>query len=157
MPRKGMAAAAFQPATLTTFWLECCSEGGISAPVALPPTDRDMRALISVLTLVFTSAAHAQSACHQYEQELERARTLYYPSSRAAATEASSLTVLQDACKAELRQANPVCQWVLNQTVHVLENDKRISVAAACVKALEVERKERGRTDGLASSSTKQP
>jgi len=116
-----------------------------------------MRALIALLTLVFTSAAHAQSACHQYEQELERARTLYYPSSAAAATEASSLTVLQDACKAELRQANPVCQWVLNQTVHVLESDKRMSVAAACVQALDLERRQRAQTEGLAPSSAKQP
>jgi hypothetical protein len=116
-----------------------------------------MRALIAVLTLVFTSAAHAQSACHQYEQELERARTLYYPSSGAAATEASSLTALQGACKAELRKANPICQWVLSQAVHVLESDKGMSVAAACVQALEVERKERGRTEGLASSLPKQP
>jgi hypothetical protein len=116
-----------------------------------------MRALIAVLTLVFTSAAHAQSACHQYEQELERARTLYYSSSGAAATEARSLTVLQDACRAELRQANPVCQWVLNQTVHVLESDKRMSVAAACVQALDIERRERTRAEGLASSSAKQP
>ena len=37
VPRKGTAAAAFQPATLSRFWLECCSEGGISAPAGAAP------------------------------------------------------------------------------------------------------------------------
>lgn len=115
-----------------------------------------MRVFITAFALLFSAAAHAQSACHRYEQELERARTLYYSSSRAATTEASSLTVLQDACKAELREANPVCQWVLNQTIQVLENDKRMSVAAACLRALEVQRTERTRTtEGLASGTNK--
>jgi len=112
-----------------------------------------MRAFFSTLALLFTSAAHGQIACHQYEEELARARTLYYPSSRAVAAEAASLTALQDACKTELKAANPVCQWVINQTVHIMEHDKRISVAAACVQALELERK--GRTEGLALSSSK--
>jgi hypothetical protein len=117
--------------------------------------DGYMRAFFSTLALLFTSAAHGQIACHQYEEELARARTLYYPSSQAAAAEVASLTVLQDACKKELKAANPVCQWVINQTVNIMEHDKRISVAAACVQALELERKERGRTEGLASSSNK--
>ena len=115
-----------------------------------------MKVFIAAFALLFTAAAHAQSACHRYEQELERARTLYYSTSRAAAMEASSLTVHQDACKAELREANPVCQWVLNRTVQILENDKRMSVAAACLRALEVQRTERARTtEGLASGSSK--
>ena len=116
-----------------------------------------MRATIIILTLLLASTAHAQSACREYQQELERARTLYYRSGHEAGAEVTSLTSLQDACKAELRMANPVCQWVLNGTVRVMENDKGIGVAAACLRALEADSRERARTEGLAARSSKQP
>ncbi len=115
-----------------------------------------MRAFI-ILMLLLNSAAYAQSECRSYEQELERARTLYYPSRDAAAAEVSSLTKLQNACDAELVQANPVCRWVRDQTVHILESDRKITIAAACVRALEIDRKAHARTEGVASRSIKQP
>lgn len=112
-----------------------------------------MRTSIIILTLLLASTAHAQSACRQYEQELQRAKTLYYPSGRAAAAEAASLTTLQDACKAELVAASPLCHWVLSQTVQNMENDKTMTVAAACALALEHERIGAARPNGQLSKA----
>lgn len=114
-----------------------------------------MRATIIILTLLLTSTAHAQSACREYQQELERARTLYYPSGRAAALEAVSLTTLQNACKTELVEASPRCQWVLSQTVRIMENDRTMTVAAACVRALESERLGAKQANGQLSKAIK--
>lgn len=114
-----------------------------------------MRVFIIILTLLLASSAHAQSACRQYEQELQRAKTLYYPSGRAAAAEAASLTTLQDACKTELVAASPLCHWVLSQTVQNMENDKTMTVAAACALALENQRLGTARPDGQLSKAIK--
>jgi len=114
-----------------------------------------MRVFIIILTLLLSATAHAQSACRQYEQELQRARTLYYPSGRAAAAEAASLTAFQDACKAELVAASPLCHWVLSETVQIMENDKRMTVAAACASALENQRLGAARPDGQLSKAIK--
>jgi hypothetical protein len=114
-----------------------------------------MRAFIIILTLLLTSTAHAQSACRQYEQELQRAKTLHYPSGRAAAAEAASLTTLQNACRTELVEASPLCHWVLSQAVQIMENDKRVTVAAACASALERERMGTARADGQLSKAIK--
>src|SRR5215831_2010713 len=94
-------------------WPECCSVDRHSPRAASRMSGRDyrlqrnghMRATIIILTLLLASTAHAQSACREYQQELERARTLYYRSGREAGAEVTSLTSLQDACKAELRMA----------------------------------------------------
>ena len=114
-----------------------------------------MRVSIIILTLLFTATAHAQSACRQYEQELQRARTLSYPSGRAAVAEAASLATLQEACKTELVQASPLCHWVLSQTVQIMENNKTMTVAAACARALESERMGTARPDGQLSKAIK--
>jgi len=116
-----------------------------------------MRALIIVLTLFFTSVAHAQSACRQFEQELERAKTLRYASGDAAAAEVASLNSLQNACNAELRQADRRCEWVSKQTLQVMENDKTISGAAACARALEAERKRQAKVDVQSAKWITQP
>jgi len=108
-----------------------------------------------ILTLLLASTAHAQSACREYEQELQRARTLYYPSGRAASAEAVSLTTLQNACKVELVEANPLCQWVLTQAVQNMGNDKTMTVAAACARALESERMGAARPNGQLSKAIK--
>jgi hypothetical protein len=114
-----------------------------------------MRVSIIILTLLVTSTAHAQSACRQYEQELQRAKTLYYSSGRAAAAEAASLTTLQNECKTELVEASPVCQWVLTQAIQNMGNDKTMTVAAACARALESERIGAVRPDGQLSKAIK--
>jgi len=114
-----------------------------------------MRVSIIVLTLLLTSTAHAQSACRQYEQELQRAKTLYYSSGRAAAAEAASLTTLQSECKTELVEASPLCQWVLNQSLQNMETDRTMTVAAACARALESERIRAVRPDGQLSKAIK--
>ena len=114
-----------------------------------------MKAFIIILTLLLTSTAHAQSACRQYEHELQRAKTLYYSSGRAAVAEAASLTTLQSECKTELVEASPVCQWVLTQAIQNMENDKTMTVAAACARALESERMRAARPDGQLSKAIK--
>lgn len=114
-----------------------------------------MRVSIIILTLLLTSTAYAQSACRQYEQELQRAKTLYYPSGRAAAAEAASLTTLQTACKTELVAASPLCHWVLSQTVQIMESDKTMTVAAACALALENQRLGAVHPEGQLSKAVK--
>jgi len=114
-----------------------------------------MRVSIIMLTLLFTATAHAQSACRQYEQELQRARTLSYPSGRAAVAEAASLTTLQNTCRTELVAANPLCHWVLSQTIQIMETDKTMTVAAGCARALESERTRTARPDGQLSKAIK--
>ena len=116
-----------------------------------------MRALMIILTLFLTSVAHAQSACRQFEQELERAKTLRYTSGDAAAAEVASLNSLQNACNAELRQADRRCEWVSKQTLQVMENDKTISGAAACARALEAERKRQAKVDVQSAKWITQP
>ena len=43
----------------------------------------------------------------------------------------------------EFMQANPICESVIDRIVDVMERDKSITPTAACVRALEVERRAR--------------
>lgn len=114
-----------------------------------------MRVSLIMLTLLLASTAHAQSACREYGQELQRAKTLYYATGGAAAAEAASLTTLQSACKTELVEASPLCQWVLTRAVQNMENDRTMTVAAACARALESERIGAARPEGQLSKAIK--
>jgi hypothetical protein len=86
--------------------------------------DGYMRAFFSTLALLFTSAAHGQIACHQYEQELARAERCTTTSTRQRQRGSGFTNRAQDACK-RLKAASPICQWVISQTVNIIEHKQK--------------------------------